>query len=103
MPWVIEYDIVGLFDNINHDLMMKAVQWHTEEKWVILYVNRIPLTRKGDSRWAKVRAVTSNVLHRIIAMNSSVYPWTRWFDTVLTPGLIIKLHFIVILKSRLGL
>lgn len=40
MPWVIEYDIVGLFDNIDHEKMMKAVCWHTTEKWIILYVER---------------------------------------------------------------
>ena len=36
--WVLEFDIVGLFDNINHDLLMKAVKAHTNEKWVILYI-----------------------------------------------------------------
>lgn len=40
MPWLIEFDIVGLFDNIDHELMMKAVRWHTENKWMILYIER---------------------------------------------------------------
>jgi RNA-directed DNA polymerase len=40
MPWVVENDIVGLFDNIDHELMMKAVRWHTKEKWKILYIER---------------------------------------------------------------
>ncbi|MDO9490686.1 group II intron reverse transcriptase/maturase [Acetobacterium sp.] len=40
MPWLIEFDIVGLFDNIDHTKMMKAVKWHTDEKWVILYIER---------------------------------------------------------------
>jgi len=40
MPWVIEYDIVGLFDNINHEMMMKAVRWHTSERWLLLYIER---------------------------------------------------------------
>jgi RNA-directed DNA polymerase len=34
-PWVMEFDIKGLFDNIDHDLLMKAVHKHTQEKWVI--------------------------------------------------------------------
>lgn len=38
--WVLEFDIVGLFDNINHDLLMRAVKAHTKEKWVILYIER---------------------------------------------------------------
>lgn len=38
--WVIEYDIKGLFDNIPHDLLMKAVEKHTQCAWVILYIKR---------------------------------------------------------------
>jgi len=40
MPWLIEYDIVGMFDNIDHELLMKAVRKHTDNKWIILYVER---------------------------------------------------------------
>lgn len=38
--WVVEFDIKGLFDNIDHDLLMKAVRKHTKDKWVILYIER---------------------------------------------------------------
>lgn len=38
--WVLEFDIKGLFDNINHDLLMKAVEKHTKSKWVKLYIER---------------------------------------------------------------
>lgn len=38
--WVIEFDIKGLFDNISHELLMKAVHKHTTNKWVILYIER---------------------------------------------------------------
>ncbi|WP_281395965.1 reverse transcriptase domain-containing protein [Clostridium aciditolerans] len=40
MPWVIDFDIKGLFDNIDHELMMKAVRKHTDIRWVILYIER---------------------------------------------------------------
>jgi RNA-directed DNA polymerase len=40
IPWVLEFDIKGLFDNIDHGLMMKAVRKHTENRWVILYIER---------------------------------------------------------------
>jgi len=40
MPWVIEFDIKGLFDHIDHELMMKAVHKHTDSKWVTLYIER---------------------------------------------------------------
>lgn len=38
--WVLEFDIKGLFDNIDHKLLMKAVKKHTNEKWLILYIER---------------------------------------------------------------
>lgn len=38
--WVLEYDIKGLFDNIDHELLMKAVRKHTDIPWVLLYIER---------------------------------------------------------------
>lgn len=38
--WVIDLDIRGCFDNIPHDLMMRAVRKHAREKWVVLNVER---------------------------------------------------------------
>jgi group II intron reverse transcriptase/maturase len=38
--WVVDMDIKGFFDNIPHDLMIKAVSKHTKDKWVLLYVER---------------------------------------------------------------
>ena len=38
--WVIDFDIKGLFDNIRHDYLIEMVKRHTDEKWVILYVER---------------------------------------------------------------
>jgi Retron-type reverse transcriptase len=40
MPWLIEFDIVGLFDNINHEKLLKAIKMHTNEKWIVLYIER---------------------------------------------------------------
>jgi len=38
--WVIDIDIKGFFDNIDHELLMKAVGWHTEKKHILLYCKR---------------------------------------------------------------
>lgn len=38
--WVLELDIRQLFDSIDHELMMKAVRLHTDNRWVILYIER---------------------------------------------------------------
>lgn len=38
--WVIEFDIKGLFDNIDHELLMRAVRKHCQVPWVLLYIER---------------------------------------------------------------
>lgn len=38
--WVLDLDIRGFFDNIDHELLMKAVRAHTDCPWVLLYVRR---------------------------------------------------------------
>lgn len=38
--WVLDLDIRGFFDNIDHELMMKAVVRHRPPAWVLLYVER---------------------------------------------------------------
>jgi RNA-directed DNA polymerase len=38
--WVCDLDIKGFFDNLDHDLMMKAVRKHAQERWMELYVER---------------------------------------------------------------
>ena len=38
--WILEFDIKGLFDNIPHELLLKAVDKHTDNPWVRLYIRR---------------------------------------------------------------
>jgi len=38
--WVIDLDIKGFFDNIDHELLMRAVRKHAKEKWIGLYIER---------------------------------------------------------------
>ena len=38
--WVIDLDIRAFFDSIDHDLMLKAVSRHTDERWILLYIER---------------------------------------------------------------
>jgi group II intron reverse transcriptase/maturase len=48
--WVLEFDIKGLFDNIPHDLLAKAVNHHTKCKWTKLYIKRWLVTDLQDSK-----------------------------------------------------
>jgi group II intron reverse transcriptase/maturase len=38
--FAIDLDIKGFFDNIDHELMMKAVRHYCPDKWVLMYVER---------------------------------------------------------------
>lgn len=40
MKWVIEFDIVGLFDNINHEKLLNLIRKHCQEKWILMYSER---------------------------------------------------------------
>jgi group II intron reverse transcriptase/maturase len=48
--WVLEFDIKGLFDNLPHDLLMKAVRRHVKCEWAVLYIERwltAPMEKDG--------------------------------------------------------
>ena len=38
--WVLDVDIKGFFDHISHDRMMQLLEQYTQEKWILLYVER---------------------------------------------------------------
>jgi group II intron reverse transcriptase/maturase len=38
--WIVEFDIKGLFDNIDHELLLRAVRKHVTCKWALLYIER---------------------------------------------------------------
>ena len=38
--WVVDLDIKGFFDNIDHQMLMKAVRHHAKERWLLLYLER---------------------------------------------------------------
>jgi len=95
--WVLEYDIKGLFDNLDHELLMKAVRKHTDNKWVILYIERwlkTPLQLPDGSLQAKTKGVMqggvispvlSNLfLHYVfdawMVRNHPEIPWCRYAD-----------------------
>jgi len=38
--WVFDLDVRAFFDSVPHDLLLKAVAHHTDERWVLLYIER---------------------------------------------------------------
>jgi group II intron reverse transcriptase/maturase len=49
--WILEFDIKGLFDNISHELLLKAVRRHIQCKWALIYIERwlkAPMVKNGE-------------------------------------------------------
>jgi RNA-directed DNA polymerase len=95
--WLIEYDIKGLFDNIDHEKLMKAVERHVQEPWILLYINRWLKTpiqykdgilkerTKGTPQGGVISPLLSNLfLHYAIDMwltrQHSKVLWARYAD-----------------------
>ncbi len=95
--WVVDFDIKGLFDNINHDYLMKLVKMHTKEKWIILYIERwlktpfqmqdgtIQERTSGTPQGGVISPVLANLfMHyafdNYMAMNFPSIPWERYAD-----------------------
>ncbi len=38
--WVIDLDIRGFFDNLDHELVLRAVRKYTDCRWILLYIGR---------------------------------------------------------------
>jgi RNA-directed DNA polymerase len=56
--WVLDLDIKGFFDNIPHDLLMKALEKHTDCKWHLLYVKRwlqAPVQQRNGEQTARLK------------------------------------------------
>jgi group II intron reverse transcriptase/maturase len=56
--WVIDMDIRGFLDNLDHDLVLRAVAHHTDQRWILLYVRRwlqAPMQRQDGSLLARNR------------------------------------------------
>ena len=38
--WVLDLDVHGFFDNLDHDLVLRAVRHFTDCRWILLYIER---------------------------------------------------------------
>ena len=57
--WVIDMDISSFFDKMSHELLLKAIERHVQEKWAKMYITRwieAPIEdRKGNNAIVKER------------------------------------------------
>ena len=82
--WIVDLDIRAFFDSVPHDLLLKAVAHHTDERWVLLYIERwlkAPMQmpdgtllprEKGTPQGSPISPLLANLF-----MN---YAFDRWMD-----------------------
>lgn len=82
--WVLDFDIKGLFDNIDHELLMKAVHTHTDIPWVILYIKRwlkSPFQMPDGTVQERTRGVQQgSVVSPLLANLFMHYAFDKWMD-----------------------
>jgi RNA-directed DNA polymerase len=95
--WVLEFDIKGLFDNIDHELLLRAVRKHVTCKWALLYLERwlkAPMVQDNGttierSRGTPQGGVVSPILANLfmhytfdlwMARTHPDLPWCRYAD-----------------------
>ncbi len=75
--WVIDLDVRAFFDSVDHSLMLKAVERHTDTRWVLLYVTRwlkAPMRKQDGTLVARDRGTPQG---------SAVTPPTQWATSAL--------------------
>ena len=95
--WVLEFDIKGLFDNIDHELLLRAVRKHVTSAWALLYIERwltAPMMQNDGALIARSRGtpqggVVSPILANLflhyafdvwMARTYPSLPWCRYAD-----------------------
>jgi len=82
--WVLEFDIKGLFDNIDHELLMKAVKKHTNNRWLILYIERwikAPVQLKDGTIIDRSKGVPQGgVISPVLANLFMHYTFDKWME-----------------------
>ncbi len=82
--WVLEFDIKGLFDNISHELLMKAVRKHTDCKWLLLYIERwlkAPMVMENGEQVERTQGTPQGgVISPVLANLFLHYVFDKWME-----------------------
>src|SRR5947199_848565 len=95
--WVLEFDIRGLYDNIDRTLLVRAVRKHVMCKWALLYIERwlkAPMVDEAGERIERSRGTPQGGVVSPILSNTFLHyafdlwmawahpdlPWCRYAD-----------------------
>jgi RNA-directed DNA polymerase len=82
--WVLDLDIKGFFEAIDHELLMRAVRHHTTCPWVLLYISRwlrVPAQLTDGTLVERTRGTPQGgVISPILANLYLHYGFDRWME-----------------------
>jgi len=83
--WVLDLDIKGFFDNIDHELLLRVVRKHTKEVWMLLYIERwlkAPAQDSSGNLTERVQGTPQGgVISPLLANLFLHYGFDRWMKT----------------------
>jgi RNA-directed DNA polymerase len=82
--WVLDLDIKSFFDEIDWELLRRAVRWHTDCKWVLLYLERwlqAPVSMPDGTLVKRERGTPQgSVVSPVLANLFLHYAFDRWMQ-----------------------
>jgi len=82
--WVLDLDVRAFFDSVPHDLLLKAVAHHTDERWVLLYIERwlkAPMQMQDGTVVAREKGTPQgSPISPLLANLFMHYAFDKWMD-----------------------
>ncbi len=82
--WILDLDVRAFFDSVPHDLLLKAVAHHTDERWVLLYIERwltTPMQMPDGTLVAREKGTPQgSPISPLLANLFMHYAFDKWMD-----------------------